>query len=704
MNTTLGLKNFRVFEGEVDIIDLRPITILTGCNSSGKSSIVKATILLNNVLPQIKSGKNIHLDFNQNPLPSLGSFDAVLNKNAARNGDKEICLKYTKDSIYFGDDVSIYLYFSLDDRDLSKDGSLKQIIVKDRNGVILYQADKFSVPTIYGIETDKDNHEFIRFKKSEGTRNSLQGIDLLLALLDESDADTQNNIPRISAMKKYYFTFKKSLQVLDKSCNLKGEGHEQIASDIVVYLTELQKEFGERSVRHLVDAYLSDRIKVEFNCKAFADAEELDILSYLPILKSLAGIPKSGFVDAYMRAKGKSETGEIEEEIDAFLDSEYESFVDYYRSLENKLLDNHSFSNTCPTFCDLTSKDNSLEPVFTILASYSSPKETNEYLLRGRGHNTYSHRILNDFLEFFNQGLNDLFSTDDWNEIHYVGSSRLDVKRLYERNDSSSDIISRYAKACRNLGPNLDYKPGSFINKWIKLFGIGERFEIESVQDSLGFVLKIYDAPDDTTGRILADMGYGITQLVSILLEIETVILSGKFPGRTDYTLDSCYTVKKSIADCFSLADKVYKMGGSADETDSTEKKQYPDLYYCFSHINPITIAIEEPEIHLHPKYQSLLAQMFSFVSHMYNIHFIIETHSEYLVRKVQTLVASGQITNDNLSILYVEEPKGSNKNRVRRIEVEEDGCLKEPFGPGFFDEADSLAMKLLMIKGGLDK
>ena len=700
MNTTLGLKNFRVFEGEVDNINLRPITILTGCNSSGKSSIVKATILLNNVLPQIKSGKKVHLDFNQNPLPTLGSFDAVLNKNAAINGDKEICLKYTKDSIYFGDDVSIYLYFSLDDKDITKDGSLKQIIVKDRNGDILYQDEEFNVPKICGIEINHANHEFIRFREGKRTNSVFPELDMLDWMFE---ADPKANMPRISAMKKYYFAFKKSLQVLEKSCSFKGEGFEQIESEAKDYLTELQKKFGERSVRSLVDAYLSDSIKEEFTCKAITDAEELDILTYLPMLKSLAGIPKSEFVAAFMRAKGKSETGEIEEEIDAFLDSGYESFVDYYRSLENKLLDNQPFYGSCPTFCELTSKYSSFEPVFTILASYSSPKETKEYLLHARAHDEYSHRILNDFLKFFNQGLNDLFSTDDWNEIHYVGSSRLDVKRLYERNDSSSDIISRYAKACRNLGPNLDYKPGSFINKWIKLFGIGERFEIESVQDSLGFVLKIYDAPDDTTGRILADMGYGITQLVSILLEIETtILLTGPHLG-SFFDVDSRYPVKKYLADQFFL-EKRHEFGSIVEKADSPEEKRYPVYSYCFKNKKPITIAIEEPEIHLHPKYQSLLAQMFSFVSHMYSIHFIIETHSEYLVRKVQTLVASGQITNDNLSILYVDEPKGSNKNRVRRIEVEDDGCLKEPFGPGFFDEADSLAMKLLMIKGGLGK
>ena len=48
------LKNFRVFGDYDDIIDIAPITILTGCNNSGKSSIVKSLCLLNDFCKQLK--------------------------------------------------------------------------------------------------------------------------------------------------------------------------------------------------------------------------------------------------------------------------------------------------------------------------------------------------------------------------------------------------------------------------------------------------------------------------------------------------------------------------------------------------------------------------------------------------------------------------------------------------------------------------
>ena len=81
-----------------------------------------------------------------------------------------------------------------------------------------------------------------------------------------------------------------------------------------------------------------------------------------------------------------------------------------------------------------------------------------------------------------------------------------------------------------------------------------------------------------------------------------------------------------------------------------------------------------------------------------YNIHFIIETHSEYLIRKLQTLIAKPEceLNNDDVAIHYISKEASQ---RVKRIGIQDDGRLETPFGAGFFDEADNLAMELLTIK-----
>ena len=49
-------KHFRVFDNKQGrTFDLAPITILTGCNSSGKSSVVKALMLLKDFFQELST-------------------------------------------------------------------------------------------------------------------------------------------------------------------------------------------------------------------------------------------------------------------------------------------------------------------------------------------------------------------------------------------------------------------------------------------------------------------------------------------------------------------------------------------------------------------------------------------------------------------------------------------------------------------------
>ena len=123
---------------------------------------------------------------------------------------------------------------------------------------------------------------------------------------------------------------------------------------------------------------------------------------------------------------------------------------------------------------------------------------------------------------------------------------------------------------------------------------------------------------------------------------------------------------------------------------------------YDPSSLHPRTVAIEEPEIHLHPKYQSLLAEMFYEAYKEYNIQFVIETHSEYLLRRIQTLVGLKKLSPEEISMIYIEDDEEVRKGagKVRRIRIKKDGRLADSFGPGFYDEADNLALELFANMG----
>ena len=94
------------------------------------------------------------------------------------------------------------------------------------------------------------------------------------------------------------------------------------------------------------------------------------------------------------------------------------------------------------------------------------------------------------------------------------------------------------------------------------------------------------------------------------------------------------------------------------------------------------TVAIEEPEIHLHPKAQYELADVLREAATQENKQLIITTHSEHILHSLLTAVAAGDLTTEYLSVNYFEKKDGVAE--VRRLEVDDKGRVKGGL-PGFF-------------------
>lgn len=81
------------------------------------------------------------------------------------------------------------------------------------------------------------------------------------------------------------------------------------------------------------------------------------------------------------------------------------------------------------------------------------------------------------------------------------------------------------------------------------------------------------------------------------------------------------------------------------------------------------TVILEEPEIHLHPLAQSVLAELFAEASRERQIQFVIETHSEHLFRRMQTLVARDVLSTDECELYFVEQDQGT--AQLRRLQLD---------------------------------
>lgn len=96
-------------------------------------------------------------------------------------------------------------------------------------------------------------------------------------------------------------------------------------------------------------------------------------------------------------------------------------------------------------------------------------------------------------------------------------------------------------------------------------------------------------------------------------------------------------------------------------------------------------VLIEEPESHLHPLAQSVLADLFVEVSNTRKVQFIVESHSEHLFRRTQTLIAKKHIANDNAAMYFVE--REGKEALLRPLLVDDYGRVQN-WPDGFFGDA----------------
>jgi hypothetical protein len=102
------------------------------------------------------------------------------------------------------------------------------------------------------------------------------------------------------------------------------------------------------------------------------------------------------------------------------------------------------------------------------------------------------------------------------------------------------------------------------------------------------------------------------------------------------------------------------------------------------SHEN--TLCIEQPEIHLHPRLQAELGSLFvQCIRAPFSNSFIIETHSEHLMLRLQRLIKQKELSNDEISIIYVDQ--SGDLARCIELRLDEEGDFIDKWPGGFFEE-----------------
>jgi predicted ATP-dependent endonuclease of OLD family len=600
-----GLENFRVFNEET-WLDFAPITILTGQNSSGKSSINKAILLLQesfnmgsitnergmSTIDSIYPFSIINDLLFQGKNHLLGNYNKIVN-NKTINKPVSFIFPITLGSIY--DQLLIKLTYVQNNRNSLHNGILKSINICLRNS-------KKSILNVSLLD-DKDFYLDFSYFKTKFESYIKSNIERL----KEEDEDQKK-------WDRFY--------VLDKIENRTKD--EQIEYDILkAYCGSTDYSIYERQFDLFKDFHNSEFCILDYNL--FKDYD----------LNSSLFNPK----DKFVKMKEYSEEASINlmneeiEIIEEYLKKYKVNFIENEESVTNDKAYNRYQGSIADFY------DDNCQNLQVFSDSLSKAFKDNKFNKKNKNLDLLIQFIEKSFFASL------YLIKSNFNSINYIESVRSIVERIYTDQNNITSFNKLLIEFQTNLIQNDEMK--SFFTRWLNKFGIADEIIIQRPEEGIGSMIYL---KKDNKQYLLADVGYGVSQILPLLMKI--IIISSN------------------------------------------------NLESNFNECETSTLIVEEPETNLHPKLQSLLSDLFIDAAKTFNIQFIIETHSEYLIRKMQYLTAKKEISPTNSVIYYLHSSDNKNKkaNRVTKINILEDGSLSDTFGPGFFDEADNLAIDLFNL------
>lgn len=252
-------------------------------------------------------------------------------------------------------------------------------------------------------------------------------------------------------------------------------------------------------------------------------------------------------------------------------------------------------------------------------------------------------------IDVLNQSKRKLSNLLNTLSVEYISAHAANQNTIYNTSDLNDYIAQTVHGFWRERIAPGDYEY-EFVREWMQKFEIGIDFKIDALVPGEAYTVTITEESGSVVP--LADKGMGSIQMMILLLRIATILY----------------------------------------------KNKQKDKNGQFDWITSI-IVIEEPEQNLHPKMQSYLADLFHFLAKWKRIRMLIETHSEYLIRKSQVIVANEKfeddedLRNNNLFKVYYLP---SDDTVPYEMKYRTDGKFSNEFGTGFFDEANNLLFDIL--------
>ena len=302
----------------------------------------------------------------------------------------------------------------------------------------------------------------------------------------------------------------------------------------------------------------------------------------------------------------------------------------------------------------------------------------------------------------------------DWTDPLLCGMRYNDTKRSYELEQT---LFPRRGKAG---GRGVVSVPSRFYGFPDEVSARAEmlddlEFELEAQLDSTLYLgplreasARLYTWPGDAP----TEVGFSGQNTFAALLAAQDRLLQradDSIPSRFGELLAS-WLVRMGLLESFEAKPivpeaRIYQV--VVRTPGSRRQVNLADVGFGVSQVLPVlvqllyaerdtTLVFEQPELHLHPRVQSELADLFIESIQMRqegrarNLQCLVESHSEHFLRRIQRRIAEGVLTPDQTA-LYFCKP-GSDGSTIEELKLDEYGNISNWPENFFGDEVGDLA------------
>lgn len=721
MYESIGLKDFKRFK-ELEKLELGPITFFVGPNNSGKSTVIQAAQILS---AAVSKGSLVSIDLAEleGETGRILDWSRLIHQPAKGKPRPSFEISYAKEGtsftyVFSGDETSTKLNINSIDIDTDK-----YRFKVDRVGFKLNCAFSFKESAAEPNDSQSALNDYsadIAFiesqikqindhiNKQEGADRSRSGSkEGANASLQQIEALKQ----KISAIRPFYLAFLKNSWLSEEIKMSIHGSFESSYDDLIDIMTSIrssekltiqmmkqlrsipkrmrddliaQSDLIEPKFRDFVpeesiidDQFISDEFD-EIDMQIARNNLNVALEKWNKFLAALAEIENyAEDVEINFRATSKrsSTTNESLELIER--SNQLKKQLQKVKRMRNNLAHGGTQENPIREIPDLTidmadprnrvtDLMDALQMVLNQSRSLarSTKKEDNEDVVGSFDKKTVelwklvdreSRKIRKHFEQNLTQSTNRVYSAgylvqDSDTIVYDVRTDQGVMPRLV-------DTYYRY-----HLANDETHEINIFVNKWLSEFGIGDRLVVVPIQGG-AYHIKV-EQEGRSGARHLSDYGRGTAQIVFLLLSMAVAAHENRHQPkgtRTDGSL----------------------------------------------------LVLEEPEVNLHPNFQSRLVEMLLDFSQNFEFQLIVETHSEYLIRKTQILHSKqiGRMNNPNEFRESITENKRSKQGQFSPsfaaiyfsadkppygMIYRSDGKFENEFGSGFFDVSSNLAFEIL--------